>query len=319
MKRVLVLCTSWSGDYWESNDTIPYLKTSMKLIQIQHLKSLKSELPLAGIGVYTKGKDRDFTSQPPCFLIIKDITENERGELQFDFQYVSKMREITSSTFLDEMKIQSLISTLPGGKVLSTLKRFGIKPPAEWQKLLEAKTTLMPTWQDWIGKRFQEILQTISNNDYEDRIAEIFRALGFEVEQLGYKKEGEYPDGIAYAKDFAIIYDCKNRSNYFLTASDKRAIITYIQDAKRRIKEQRGIERVYFAIIAHSYGGVESINDIEKETFSKGFLLTSEAMLYLLYKKISMGPSFLLVDFEKLASTKIVTIESIEKIYSGRA
>jgi hypothetical protein len=310
MKEVLVLCTFWRGDYWESDKVAPYPRKSIK--PVQHLKNT---LPLVGVGVYTKGRDRDFTAQSPCFLIIKNITENEKGEPQFDFHYVSKMQGITSSMLLNEIGIRNLFFSVPEERVLFVLEKFGIKPPPEWQKLLEAKPPSALSWQNWIGKHFQDILQTISNNDYEDRIAEIFNALGFEVEQLGHKKEGEYPDGIAYSKDFAIVYDCKNRSNYFLSASDKRAIIKYIQDAKRRIEERRGIKKVYFALIAHSYDKIESISDIEKEIFSKGFLFTSEAMLYLLFKKISLGSSFLLVDFEELASNQIITIENIEKVY----
>jgi hypothetical protein len=50
----------------------------------------------------------------------------------------------------------------------------------------------------------------------------------------------------------------------------KTPVIEYIQDA-RRIKVQGSIEKVYFAIIAHSYSGMKNINDIEKETSSVGF------------------------------------------------
>ena len=227
------------------------------------------------------------------------------------------MQGITSSTFLNEIGIRKLFFSVSEEKVLPILERYGIKPPQEWQKLLEAKTPLPSSWLEWIGKRFKDILQTISNNEYEDRIAEIFTALGFEVEQLGHKQEGEYPDGIAYSKDFAIIYDCKNRTDYFLNANDKRAITKYVQHAKRRIEERRKIEKTHFALIAHSYDKVENMSDIEKETSSKGFLLTSEVMLYLLYKKVSLGPAFLLTDFEELISNHVIKIEDIKNVYRG--
>jgi hypothetical protein len=312
MTEILVLCTYWEPDYWDNGKIAPYPKRSIK--PIQHLKNA---LPLAGIGIYTKGKDRDFTAQPPCFLIIKNITENEKGEPQFDFHHISKMQGITSSTLLNEIGIRNLFFSVSEEKILQILEKFGIKPPSEWQKLLEAKVMPQPSWLDWVGKQFQDILQTVSNDAYEDRIAEIFTALGFDVEQLGHKKEGEYPDGIAYSKDFAIIYDCKNRTNYFLNASDKRAIVKYVQYAKPRIEERKKIEKIYFAIIAHSYDKVENISDIEKETHTKGFLLTSEAMLYLLYKKLSLGPSFLLADFEELISNQVIKIENVKDIYRG--
>jgi hypothetical protein len=308
MKEVLVLCTGWSQDYWESDKVAPYPKRS-----IQPIRHLKNTLPIAGIGAYLKQKGRDFSSRSPCFLIVKNIDENEKGEPQFDFHFISKIEGITSSKFLGEVGTPGLFFSISQDKILDVLNKFGIKPPPEWKALLEEKP--QPSWQDHVGKYYLDILGPISNSEYEDRIAKVFTALGFEVEQIGYKKEGEYPDGIIYSKDFAIIYDCKNRSNYFLDARDKRAMIKYVQYAKRRIKEQRGIDKVYFAFIAHSYGEVENISDIEKETSTKGLLFTSEALLYLVFKKLSLGRLFLLADFEELISNQIVTVENIEKVY----
>ena len=310
MVEILVLCTWWKIDYWEMDKVAPYPKRSIK--PVEHLKDT---LPIPAIGVYTKGRDQDFSSQSPCFLIIRDIYENEKGEPQFDFRFVSKMEKMPSSSFLREIGIRKLFFSIPQERALSVLEEFGIQLPLKWKKLLEARPS--SSWLDWVGKRFQDILQPVSNSDYEDRIAEIFNALGFQVEQLGHKKEGEYPDGIAYSKDFAIIYDCKNRFNYFLNANDKRAMIKYVQYAKRRIEEQRGIEKTYFALIAHSYDRVGNISHVEKETSSKGFLLTSEVLLHLLSKKLSLGRLFLLVDFEELVSNQVITIEDVERTYRG--
>jgi hypothetical protein len=307
MKEVLILCTGWDPHYWESNKVAPYPKRSIQ--PIQHLKNT-SLIP--AIGVYIKQKRGDFTSNPPCFLIVKSIDENEKGEPQFDFKFISKMEGITSSKFLNEVGTQDLFFSISQDKILEILNKFHIKPPLDWEVLLEEKPKL--SWQDYIGKYYLDILGPISNSEYEDRVAEIFKALGFKVEQMGYKEEGECPDGIIYSKDFAIVYDCKNRSNYVLDARDKRAMIGYVQDAKKGIEEQELI-KVYFAFIAHSYEKVGNISDIEKETSTKGLLLTSEALLYLIFKKLSLGRSFLLADFEKLISSSIVTIDSIEKVY----
>jgi len=312
MVEILVLCTYWEPNYWERDKVAPYPQRS-----IQPIEHLKNKVPIPAIGVYTKGKGRDYTHRPPCFLVLKNISENEKREPQIDFHYISQMPGLTSAEFLNEIPKKDLFFSISEEDILPALERFSIEPPQEWQKLLETKALPLPSWQDWIGRHFQDIMQTISNDEYEDIIAEIFYALGFEVEQLGHKKEGEYPDGIAYSKDFAIIYDCKNRTNYFLNASDKRAITRYVQYAKRRIEERKKIEKAYFAIIAHSYSKIENISDIEKETSSKGFLLTSEVMLYLLYKKLSLGPSFLLTDFEELISNQVIKIEDAKNIYRG--
>jgi hypothetical protein len=310
MTEILVLNTYWEPNYWERDRVAPYPQRA-----IDSIRHLKDKTPIAAIGVYTKGKGKDCTSRPPCFLIIKHISENEKGEPQFDIHFISQMQGINSATFIRETPRGDLFYAISEEKTRLILEKFGLTPPQEWQRLLGEKTTPLFLWSDWIGKRFQEIQLTVSNNDYEDRVAEIFTALGFEVEQLGHKQEGEYPDGIAYSKNFAIIFDCKNRNSYFLNAEDKRAVTRYVQYEKRRIEERRNIDRIYFAIIAHSYSKVEKINDIEKETSSKGLLLTSEAMLYLLYKKISLGPKFLLADFEELITNKAIDVESVKSVY----
>jgi len=313
MREILVLCTGWEPDYWEKYRAVLYPKMS-----IESVKHLKDRVPIPAIGVYVRGKAGDYSQRPPCFLIVKSISENEEGAPHFDFHYVSQISGLTSAQFLNEMPARKgLFFSIPEEEVLSILRKFNIRPPREWWEVPEAKIVL-PPWLDWVGARFQSIiLKRVYSDEYEDRIAEIFRALGFEVEQLGHVKEGEYADGIAYSKDFAIIYDCKNMVDYSLNARDKRALINYVNRDKRRIQERRKIEKIYFAIIAHSFGRIEGMSDIEKETGCKGFLLTSEAMLYLLYKKLYLGPSFLLVDFEELISTRPLKIEQIENIYKG--
>jgi len=285
----------------------------MSITPVSHLKHASS---IPGIGVYIKGKKRDLRTIPPCFLVIKSIEENEKGEPLFHLHFVQKIEGISSDQLIAETGRQGFFFSLPQNRVLDALSKLGIEPPSEWKTLLTEKP--QPSWQNWIGEHFLSILKPISTDEYEDRIADIFRALGFETEQMGYKKEGEYPDGIFYARDFAIVYDCKNRLDYFLDARDKRAMVKYIQDAKRRIKEKRGIERVYFTLITHSYDQrTKNLSDIEKETSTKGILLTSDSLLYLLFKKLSLGQSFLLTDFEGLVSGQIVTRENIDRIYSG--
>ena len=306
MREVLILCTGWSENYWETNSMVRYPGRGLETIQY-----LKEGLPLAGIGVYIKHRDKDLSSNPPCFLIVNEINENDRGELQFSIQFVSKIENLPSHRLLSRIGFQDLFFSMPGEKLLEVLDRLGVRIPSQWRMLVEESLR----WRDWIGKHFQEVLKPASNEDYEDRVAEIFRAIGFEVDQFGYRKEGEYPDGIIYAKDFAVVYDYKNRFNYSLDARDKRAMISYVQQARRRIEEQYGIRKVYFAFIAPSYGNVDYLSDIEKDSSTKGALFTSEALLYLLFKKLSMGKSFLLADFEKLVSSQIVTRDAVKKVY----
>ncbi len=84
-----------------------------------------------------------------------------------------------------------------------------------------------------------------------------FKALGFEVEQLGHRKLGAYPDGILVARppyDFSIIYDCKNVRGYFPIESDKRALREYVEKFKPRIlNKHKHVKRVFSCFIAKSF------------------------------------------------------------------
>ena len=310
MNEVLVLRTDWAEDYWERDKTAPYPKQS--IASVRHLKHVP-EIP--GIGIYTHGKKGDLTSISPCFITIRNIDENEKGDPQFQFHFIQKIGSISSVQLTAEIGRKGLFFSLPTEEILGILTKHKIKPPPEWTALFGKQP--QQSWQSWIGEHYLRVLRSVSTTEYEDKVSELFRALGFEVDQLGYRREGEYPDGIAYSKDFSIVYDCKNSSAYFLDAKDRRAITKYIQDAKRRIKEKLQIERVYFAIVAHSYDQrTKNLSDIEKETSAKGILLTSETLLYLLYKKLVLGRSFLLADFEGLISAQAISIDIIDKVYN---
>ena len=317
MSDVLILCTNWRDDFWYSDKVAPYPKKSIN--SIQHLKD---KLPIAGIGVYIKGKekDKDLSNLPPSFIIIKGIKEYDKGVPEFDFSFISIIQGIKSSELLDKIGENKLFFVVKQEKVISIFKEYGVNPPLEWKKLLEENLTSTPSWQSFIGEYFLKILGEISNDNYEDIIAQIFNALGFHVVQLGHRKNGKFPDGIViYIADdikysFAIVYDCKNSNKYYLPTDDKRAMKEYIQDVEKKLKEQEHIQKVYFAFIAHSYNEID-ISEIQKETSSTGFLLTSEDMLYLLYKKIVLGRSFLLTNFDKLSSKYVISRETIDKNY----
>jgi len=304
--EIIVLSTEWEEDFWEKKKKAPY-RLSAELVE-----RLGASFPRAGIGVYRKGRRKDLSSLPPCFIIIQNIEKND-GEFEFVFRYLSKVERLTSVEIANAVGLRHLVQSIPYEKISAILERLHIKTPLEWQRLLEPKPAT--SWLDWIGKHFQTILQTDSTNEYEDIIAETFKALGFDVEQMGYKKGGECADGIAYSKDFAIIYDCKMSDNYFLNTDDKRAMKNYIQMEKKRIEGQKDIRNVHFAFVARSYANVENLSDIEKETSSKGLLLTAETLLYLLFKKLSLGRSFYVAGLEQLISNNVVAIKDIERIY----
>jgi len=231
LNEVLILCTDWAENYWEIDKVAPYPKSSID--QISHLKYARM---IPGIGMYIKGKKRDISFISPCFIVVEKIEENQKGEPQFQFHFLKKIENMSSAQLIAKIGKHGLFFSLPKEEILGVLNKIGIKAPSEWKILFEEET--QPSWQRWIGEYFLDILKTVSIQEYEDKIAEMFKALGFEVKQMGYRKYGEYPDGIIlYSSDFSIVYDCKNCSNYFLDANDKRAMIKYIQDAKEELRK----------------------------------------------------------------------------------
>jgi mRNA-degrading endonuclease YafQ of YafQ-DinJ toxin-antitoxin module len=162
------------------------------------------------------------------------------------------------------------------------------------------------SWEEYIGKYFLKLKDVnISDSEFEDIVAKLLNALGFDITQKGHKIKGEFADGIAaFENDYAIVYDCKNTYNYIPTANDKRALEKYFDDEKKVRKEKY----LYKAFIAKSFRGREVERDIDI------FYLPVDSLLYLLYKKLTMGPKFTLSPFKKILDNNIsLTIETIDK------
>lgn len=141
--------------------------------------------------------------------------------------------------------------------------------------------TSLNDWKNYIGKVYLLLmLEELSNDDFEDIVAQLLIALGFDVLQKGHLLFGAYPDGFARIdENFGIVYDCKNSRNFFATEEDIRAINQYYQDEKNK-NEQMKIFKVF---ITKSSKAI-SRGDI--------FVWSVESLLYLLYKKLTLGNKF---------------------------
>lgn len=296
MKRVLLLATGWQPDYWELDKEAPYPKT--KYTDLPEWDDLSKSCPLLGIGRYIKQKDKDFSQNPFVYLKIMGMRYDLiTKQPYFNFKTLTKSK--IESRIL-EGKLSSdnrnLFSVIEPEKLFRILQDIGEEPPKEWKKLMEIKEEII-YWRDYIGKYFLDIEQrTLSNDEFEDRVAVLLNALGFKVVQKGHKIIGEYPDGIAsFGNDYAIVYDCKNTQNFLPSAGDERAIEKYLGDEKK-IRSERNI---YCAFIAKSF----------KEQSRKDILyLSINSLLYLLYKKLSLGSKFTLSPLKKILDN-FITLE----------
>jgi mRNA-degrading endonuclease YafQ of YafQ-DinJ toxin-antitoxin module len=301
MKQVILLATDWDPNYWESNKEAPYPKR--KYTELPGWEELSKNCPLAGLGIYSKLKKNDLTKIPFVYLkIIGMRYESNTHEPHFNFELIKKSKT-ESKRLIDRLPEENkkLFSAIEAGQLIKILYEIGEEPPKEWFELIELVRTPV-SWEEYIGKYFLKLKDVnISNSEFEDIVAKLLNALGFDITQKGHKIEGEFADGIAaFENDYAIVYDCKNIYDYIPTANDKRALEKYFNDERKVRKEKY----LYKAFIAKSFG--EAQRDI--------FYLSVDSLLYLLYKKLTMGSKFTLLPFKKILDNNIMlTIKIINK------
>lgn len=288
MKEVLILATGWSNDYWEFDKEAPYPK--YKYTDLEGWDNLSKSCPLPGIGRYIKQKGNDFCSCPFVYLAITGMRYDiNTRQPYFKFETIAKSK--TESRKL-EGKLPSakrkLYSAMKYEDLIEILQNLGEQPPEKWSKLTKVEEEIIQ-WEDYIGKYILQVRDVLlSNDEFEDRVAALLNALGFKVTQKGYKLPGEYADGIAvFARDYAIVYDCKNTDDFVPTSQDERAIRKYLED-ERKIRDE---ENIYCAFIAKS----------SKTEVKRGiFFLPVDSLLYLLYKKLVLGAEFSLSPVKKI-------------------
>ncbi len=135
-----------------------------------------------------------------------------------------------------------------------------------------------------------EMSGSAKGSKYEKKVSEIFKQLGFTIENLG-QGTGREPDLIAIHKEenVAFIVDAKAYANgYMLSTADDRAIKEYINHYCPKLKKN-GIQRIGFVIVSNTFKSDfrEFINDVTWKTDIKRFvLLSSDALLHLLAYRI---------------------------------
>ncbi len=136
----------------------------------------------------------------------------------------------------------------------------------------------------------EDLTSARKGSDYEKMVAEVFRQLDFEVEELGQGK-GREPDAIIKCREenIAFIVDAKAYSNGYVMRRDDRALREYINYHCPKLRKE-GYKKIGFIIVSNSFKQDEDLrkfmNEMTWETDIKRFLLiTSEALLYLLAYK----------------------------------
>lgn len=286
MKKILILATALKDDYWESSKKADY--PSRKYTELSDWKDLAGNCNLPGIGIYRKYKDKDLSNNPFVYLEIKGMSYDSSSLAPcFEFEFLEKSN-IRSDEIEKKLPQENRgwFSAIDPEELINILKVMGEDPPEKWKELTKENKEPID-WKDYIGKYFLDIEQNrLSNDEFENRVAKLLTALGFEVDQQGHTLKGKYPDGIAFFNnDCAIVYDCKNTKNFSPTADNERAIAEYCRDAQKKFKNKN----IYPVFIT---------KDFTKISGKKIFCLKTESLLYLLYKKLFLGVKFSLSPLE---------------------
>lgn len=288
LNQVILLTTDVEDDYWHKPKTAKFWG-KVRYTDLPNWNILANSCPLAGLGIYYQ-KRRDCSRIPFVYIKIKEMSyDSKTGNPFFDFDVIG-----VSSTQSDTLrrklplKNQLLISTIEIEDLLRVLNEIGEKAPEEWLHWATDKALPKPSlsWRDYLGNYFWGLEHgTLSNNEFEDRIAFLLRALGFKVTQKGYTVPGPYADGVALHEDIGVVYDCKNSQTYTPIESDIRALKQYTNDEATL----HSGKTLYSAFISRDFQ-TPSQQDISH--------LRVEPLLYLLTVELIRGSEFNLNPFK---------------------
>lgn len=291
LNEVILLTTDWEPDYWNKPKTAIY-PGKVKYTDIPNWSNLASSCPLAGLGIYYAGRKHDYSGLRFVYITITRMSYDVgTGNPRFNFEVVRPSK--TSSDKLRSKlppKYLRLISTIPIEDLLNVLSDLGEEEPEEWLKLavVGVSQKRSPAWREFIGDYFLALERSgLGDNEFEDRIASLLKAIGFRVTQKGHKMEGAYADGIAIHADVGLVYDCKNSETFAPTEDNLRALKQYVGDETTL---NRG-KNLYGAFVSRGF---------QAEPYQNIFYLRVESLLYLLAVKLTKGIEFDLNPFALL-------------------
>ena len=129
------------------------------------------------------------------------------------------------------------------------------KPVVVLRKTLEGAMQVPPTGpgcviivEIWGGRR-----RPRPKRLFEERCAEAFRSLGFDVQELG-QGCGRVADclAVATAERFAVVIDAKVRRRGYTLGTDDRQFCEYATSHARELALS-GIDKVYFAVVGSGF------------------------------------------------------------------
>ncbi len=136
MKKILILGTSWEPNYWISEKEAPY--EGLKYSDLPDWDDLTKKCPMAGIGIYKKHKEKDYSLTQFMYLTVKAMQYNpETGAPYFWVSPVKRSR-VTCSRLERALpeENQGWFSAIEEPLLTEILKTLGERPPEAWLELI---------------------------------------------------------------------------------------------------------------------------------------------------------------------------------------
>jgi len=315
--KFIILSTDWKFNYWSTGGRGKYTKCNFT--KCENWQEFRDNCPIPALGIYFG----NYIEHKIDYLVINGIElENISGEPTFDYKYLGTDNFHKSTEIWSKIpnSNQYLFYTFNDDFIYKIISELNLNPPQKWLDLLGDEFTReeeirnlekLIDWKSLIGNYFVEITsKDINNTEFEDRVCDLLVAIGFGVEQKGHKIIGKYPDGVACFNDFAMVYDCKNRTNYYPNTSDFRAINEYYNNEKRVDIAKRQLFKVFIA---------KSFDNKIPTNVSNMSYIDINLLLYLLAKKTIQGNEFNLQRFVLLLNqNRHLNLDDIDNEFIGQ-
>ncbi len=184
---------------------------------------------------------------------------------------------------------------------------------------------------DFIPKVISNYIELSLNESnpamFEEATGNLFKILGFQVENLGQGK-GRVPDVIAHgytaSVPYTVIIDCKARSrrNFKLTTNDERAAREYISSFFHDNAEYRNY-KTYYLFVSSGFEKIDdgAIRNIKASTplpLKEISFVTSDALLFLIDQKLQSWKINLDVIEEVLQRGGIIKKDTVQEVIARR-
>jgi hypothetical protein len=141
------------------------------------------------------------------------------------------------------------------------------------------------------------------NTEFERRVADAFRCLGFDVQSLG-QGTGRKADALAIARQerYAVIVDAKVRKQGYVLGTEDRKFLEYATTHGGELQRD-GVERVYLAVVGPAFrdSDLQKLTQYLASSPVRGVvMITASALMRWVEDSIRNRSSFRLGDLEKL-------------------